>query len=133
MAGHGDKLSRKQEAAVAALLAEPTVEAAAAKAGVAYSTLKGWLTRPSFKAAYAAARAQVLERTVALLARYSGAAVLVLARNLTAARAADSTRAAVALLAHAFKAAELQDLAEQLAELRAEVEALQRERGDAAT
>jgi hypothetical protein len=117
MGGHGDKVSRKQEAAIAALLAEPTVEAAAAKAGVAYSTLKGWLKRPEFKSAYAAARASVLERATALLARYSAAAVLVLAKNMTATAPRDSTRAAVALLTNAFKAAELQDIEERLAAL----------------
>ena len=44
MPGHGDKLSRKQEQAIAALLAEPTIEAAAPKADIGLTTLKNWPT-----------------------------------------------------------------------------------------
>ena len=40
MSGHGEKLSRKQDQAVAALLAEPTIAATAVKAEVA-----GWILR----------------------------------------------------------------------------------------
>ena len=41
--GHGQKLTSKQEALIAALLTEPTYAVAAAKAGVAESTLYRWL------------------------------------------------------------------------------------------
>jgi hypothetical protein len=124
MAGHGEKLGRKAEAAIAALLAEPTVEAAAAKAAVSYASLKAWLKRPAFAAAYAAARKEVLAGTVNLLTKYSAAAVTVLAKNLVAEKAADQIRAACAILDHCFRAVELQDLAErvQLLEERARAE-----------
>ena len=56
---------RLREQALAALLTEKTVEDAAAKAGIAYRTLKLWLTRPDFQADYRAARAEILDRTVA--------------------------------------------------------------------
>ncbi len=39
MKGHGQKLTRKQEALIAALLTEPTHAAAAARAGVSEATL----------------------------------------------------------------------------------------------
>jgi transposase len=125
LGGHGDKLSRKQEQAIAALLTEKTVEAAATKAGVAYSTLKGWLRKPAFRAAHAAAREQVLERTVARLLAATSKAVETLEKNLDASAPRDSTRAAVAVLTHALKGAELLDLAVRLKAL----EDLVRERG----
>jgi hypothetical protein len=37
--GHGQKQSRLQERAIVCLLTQPTIEAAAAEAGVAYRTL----------------------------------------------------------------------------------------------
>jgi hypothetical protein len=117
MSGHGDKLSRKQETAIAALLTEPTVETAAAKAGVSYRALKSWLTLPRFRQAYAAARQEVLERTMSQLLAASGRAVEALEANLDAYKAADKTRAAVAILTHAVKGMEMLDLAERIAEL----------------
>src|SRR5438270_6372426 len=56
MATRGDKLGRKAELAIAALLGEPTVEKASLKCGVSYRALKDWLTRPDFMAAYRDAR-----------------------------------------------------------------------------
>jgi hypothetical protein len=53
------KCPRQAEAAIAALLAEPTIEAAARKAGISESTLLRWLQEPAFKAAFRAARRQV--------------------------------------------------------------------------
>ena len=50
--GHGEKLTRKQEQAVAALLEQPTVLRAATVAGVSERTLRLWLKDPGFKAAY---------------------------------------------------------------------------------
>lgn len=51
MSGHGEKLSRKQEALVAALLIEPTHAAAALKAGISEATLHRWLRLPGFRTA----------------------------------------------------------------------------------
>ena len=39
MSGHGEKLTRKQEAAIAALLLQPTITAAAAAVGIGEATL----------------------------------------------------------------------------------------------
>ena len=44
------KLNRRQEAALVALLAEPTYTAAAARARVSEKTLRRWLKRPEFQA-----------------------------------------------------------------------------------
>ena len=84
MAGHGEKLERKQEQAIAALLTEATIEDAARKARVSYSGLKGWMQLPEFQSAYRAARAGVLERVVARLVRACDGAVARLEENLDA-------------------------------------------------
>jgi hypothetical protein len=90
-----------------ALLAEPTVEAAAAKVGVAYSTLKEWLRDPEFQADYAAARRELLERGVARLLATVGKAVEALERNLTCGTPAAEIRAALAVLTHAMRGTEM--------------------------
>ena len=48
MSAGRSKEPRKREQAIAALLAEPTHAAAAAKAGIAEATLQRWLKRPGF-------------------------------------------------------------------------------------
>src|SRR5947208_3667217 len=98
MAGHGQKLSRKREQAIAALLAAPTVKKAAARAGVSERTLQLWLADPDFREAFRAARRRVLEGAVANLQHASRAAVATLRRNLRCGAAAVEVRAAVAIL-----------------------------------
>jgi hypothetical protein len=118
MSGHGEKRSRKAEAAVAALLREPTVEAAARRAGVSERTLRTWLGDPAFLAAYRAARRQLVEAAVAKLQGAAGEAVDALRRNLTAARPADQIKAAVAVLDFAHRGVELADLLAEVEELK---------------
>ena len=81
MAGIGN-LSRKQEQAVAALLSEPTVAAAASSSGVAERTLWRWLQLPAFQAEYRAARRHVVEGAISRLQCATGEAVEALQRNL---------------------------------------------------
>jgi hypothetical protein len=100
-AGHGEKRSRKQDLAIAALLTEPTVEAAARRAGVGVNTLHRWLRDPDFTAAYRTARRGAVEAAVARIQGSAGAAVDTLTRNLTCGRPGDEIRAAVAILDHA--------------------------------
>ena len=52
MVGHGQKLGRKMDAAVAALLTQRNVEEAAQAAGIGATTLWRWLKQPEFQAAY---------------------------------------------------------------------------------
>jgi hypothetical protein len=117
MPGHGEKLTRKQEAAIAALLTEPTVEAAAASAGVAHGTLKNWLRQRSFQAAYAEARQQVLERAVARLLALLTKAADTLERNLACGKPSAENRAAGLIYAQALKGVETLDLVRRIAEL----------------
>src|SRR5262249_17990381 len=124
MAGHGEKRERLTEAAVAALLQHGTVKAAAGAVGVDESTLRSWLRGPAFLAAYREARRQVVEHAVGALQAFAGSAVVALTRNLECGKPADEIRAATALLDLALRGVELGDLAQQVAELKAEVEAV---------
>jgi transposase-like protein len=64
MSGHGQKISRTQEKAIAALLANTSIPAAARIVGIADSTLSRWLKVDSFQAAYRKARKQVVSLAV---------------------------------------------------------------------
>jgi hypothetical protein len=117
--GHGDKLSRKQEQTISALLEQPSVEAAAQVVGVSGRTLKRWLACPDFAAAYAAARRAVLEQSVVRLVAVTGEAVAALAANLDAEKPSDQIRAACSILECAHKGVEVLDLEARLSALEA--------------
>jgi hypothetical protein len=102
--GHGQKLTSKQEALIAALLTEPNHLAAARKAGVGKSTLQRWLHLPEFRAAYRRARQELVEGAIGRVQAATGQAVEILldvARN--GRRDGDRVRAANSLLDHAFR------------------------------
>lgn len=117
--GHGEKLSRKREAAITALLTCATIGKAAEVAGVSERTLRSWLQQPEFRAAYRTARRQVVEAAVAHLQRASGAAVRTLRRNLSCGKSAVEVRAALGILEQSMKGVELIDLEERMAALEA--------------
>jgi hypothetical protein len=102
--GHGQKLTRKQEAVIAAMLTEPTHAAAATKAGISESTLYRWMDQPGFRAAFRQARRELVEGAVGRVQAATGQAVEILldvARN--GRRDGDRVRAANSLLDHAFR------------------------------
>ena len=104
MSGHGEKLTSKQEAVIAALLTEPTQAAAAAKAGVSEATVGRWLRLAPFRSAYRACRRQLVEAAVGRIQAAAGQAVdTLLAVAKEGAKDSDRVRAAVALLDHAFR------------------------------
>src|SRR3954469_534955 len=115
--GHCEKRSRREEAAIAALLACPTIDAAAQQAGVGESTLRGWLRDPSFQGRYRLARRQVVEQAMASLQRAAGEAVETLRRNLTCGVPASEIAAAKAIVDQALKAVELEDMVERIEQL----------------
>jgi hypothetical protein len=109
--GHGEKLSRKQEQAIAALLEESSIQAAAVRARVGERTLRNWLQLPAFGAAYRRARRNLVEGAIGRIQAATGQAVdtlLAVARD--GAKDSDRVRAAVALLDHAFRGIELADV-----------------------
>ena len=117
MTGHGEKLSRKQEQSIGALLTEPTISAAAAAVGIGEATLRRWMKLDDFISEYRAARRQVVEQATARLQQASSGAVDTLVRFLEASSESVQLRAAMAILADATSAVELLDLEERLAAL----------------
>lgn len=109
MAGHGEKLTRKQEQAIVALLSHSTMGDAARSVGVSESTLGRWLQRPDFQAVYRQHRRQLLDRSLTGLQKATGEAVDTLVRNLGCGVPAVEVRAAVALLDLSWKGTHLLD------------------------
>jgi hypothetical protein len=73
--GHGEKLSRKKEQAIAALLVSPTLSIAAEKVGVHERTLFRWLKNEDFKAEYQRLRRECVTAATAKLQSAMGKAV----------------------------------------------------------
>ena len=118
-AGHGSRRSQQEEAAIAALLSEPTIAEAAGKAGIGERTLLRWLAEPEFKARYREVRRQVVEHAVSALQQAASKAVAVLVTLTEDAAAPPAARvsAAKAILDQAFKGTELLDLATRIEQL----------------
>jgi hypothetical protein len=117
MPGHGEKLTRKQEQAVAALLTHPTLAQAAQSLGISERKLRDWMSQPEFKAAYRDARRQVVEAAVSDLQKACHYAVATLKRNLVAEKPADQIRAATAILEHSLRGLDVFDLLARVEEL----------------
>jgi len=116
------KLTSKQERAIAALLAHPTIEGAAEVLGVNAATVHRWLGEPAFEAAYRSARRDAVQQAVTRLQQVSGAAVGVLVQVMADKTNPAGTRvnAAKTVLEFSFRAVELEDLAERIAVLEAQ-------------
>lgn len=108
--GHGEKLSRLQPQAIAALLAHPTVPKAAKACGVAASTLARWLQEPEFQRAYREAQRAVVDEAMRNIQAATVEAVATLRRNLKCKNSFAENAAAQALIAHALKTVELREL-----------------------
>jgi hypothetical protein len=119
--GHGEKLSRRREQAIAALLSQPTLEEAARAVGVGIATLKRWLQRADFRQAYRDARRQLLDDAIRDLQKAAGRAVKTLTDQLDAGGHV-AVRSAVAVLDQSSKGTQVLDLAEEVAELRRQVQ-----------
>src|SRR4029077_17051648 len=82
-AGHGEKLGRKQEDAIAALLTQRNIEEAARAAGVGTRTLIRWLKLPGFGKDYRKARREAVHQSVARMQQATGAAASVVLKLMT--------------------------------------------------
>jgi hypothetical protein len=122
MTGHGEKRTRKQEDAIAALLEAPTVVAAAAQARIGERTLRRWLALPEFKAAYRQVRRELVEGAIGRIQGATAAAVDALIRNLTCGRSGDEVRSAAAILDRAVSGIQLLDLDVRLSDLERKTE-----------
>ncbi len=119
----GGSKVRLREAAIGALLTHSTHAEAARAAGVSKSTLARWLRDPAFAQAVREARRHALEQSLGALSAATAEAVATLRASLQAEGEAVRVRAAVAILEHALRAAEVGDLAERIAALEAALEA----------
>jgi hypothetical protein len=114
--GHGERLSRKEQAFLAALLVHPTIIQAAKTVGIAEATATRWMKEPAFKTAYAEARQQALGETLAFLQQSMLAAVATLRQVMLAAdtTAPAKIMAARALLEYGLRAVTLEQMEERM-------------------
>ena len=123
MKGHGEKLSRNLERAIAALLVHPTMAKAAAAAGVGEVTLWRWMQIPEFKEKYRLARREAVSQAVGHLQGACSVAVLALTDISQDVNCPASARvsAAKSILELALKGVELEDLTVRVEELESQV------------
>jgi hypothetical protein len=119
------KIGRKQEEAIVALVSQRTIEDAARACNIPARTLYRWLKEPAFDAAYRAARRQAYGQSISRLQQGSTAAATTLLKVMVDVATPPSTRvrAAEAVLNHAAKAIEIEDLDARLRDLEAATEA----------
>src|ERR1019366_3474933 len=119
MAGHGTKLGRKQEEAIAALLSQRSIEDAARACGLGARTLLRWLKLPEFNDAYRKARRAAFSQSIARLQQATTAAVSTLLKVMVDPNTPASTRvrAADSVLDHSAKSIEIEDIEARVAEL----------------
>ena len=118
--GHGEKLSRKAEQAIAALLEHATIKAAAKACDVAERTLRRWLNQDeSFRQRYRQAQRLVFDDAIFAMQAASVEAVATLRKNLKCGNHFAENSAAIAILLHGRRAIELDELQERLARIEA--------------
>ena len=113
----------RQERAIVALLAEPSIEAAAQTAEVSDVTIWRWMKQPEFRAKLRDARRAVVEGAIGRLQAAATEAVDTLRRNLTCGTPSFEVRAAATILDQAIKAVELFDVVERVEQLEARLAA----------
>lgn len=128
-------LSRRHESVLVALLANPTIKAAATAAGVNESTVWRLMQREDFQKRYREAQEKALDGALGALQGAASEAVGALQRNLTCGVPAAEVGAAKALLDFTLKARELFGMGDRLRQLeqmlkaREEAERRRRARG----
>jgi hypothetical protein len=112
LTGHGAKLGRKQEDAIASLMTHRTVEEAAKAIGIGHKTLLRWLKLEQFDAEYRRARRDAYGQSIARLQQVSSIAVTAIVKVLADPNTPHSARvrAADCVLKHAAKAIEIEDV-----------------------
>jgi hypothetical protein len=125
MADFKGKFGRKKEDAIVALVSQRTIEDAARACDIPARTLYRWLKEPEFDTAYRAARRQAYGQSISRLQQGSTAAATTLLKVMVDIATPPSTRvrAAEAVLNHAAKAIEIEDIDARLRELEAAAEA----------
>jgi len=105
-------LNHRQSQAIIALMSEPSIERAAAKAGINERTLRRWLDVPDFQRAYRAARRQTFNQAIGLVVKYATLAVSTLVQTMADKDASHHAKvaAATAILKFGREGIELDDL-----------------------
>jgi hypothetical protein len=120
MTGHGEKLSRKREQAIAALLQHPSLKEAAKATSVAEKTLRRWLKDEAFIEAYEIARRECLSHATGRLQEATSKAITTLSSVMSNSESPGAqVGAARTILEFAFRAVERDDLEKRLAALEA--------------
>jgi hypothetical protein len=119
MSGPRERITRRQEQAIASLLACSTLTDASVACGVAESTLRRWLRNEAFSRRYRQERALMLGGTITLLSQKCAGAVGTLASIADDREAPAGARvsAARALIELRLKGGVQDDLEERVAEL----------------
>ena len=120
--GHGEKLSRKREQAIAALLIEPTVGDAARKIGIGERTLRRWMAEPVFSESFKEARLQCFAEAVRGLQSAACDAVRTLRLALTDRSGSVRVRAATEILNMSRDLGGVEDILERIERLEANLE-----------
>jgi len=115
----GQLTGRRQDQLIVALLENPTLEKAAAAAGVSAVTLWRRMQEPEFVEAYRQARRESFSQSIARLQHASNAAVGTLLRVMTDREATPSSRvrAAEVVLQNALRGMEMEDIETRVAAL----------------
>jgi hypothetical protein len=119
MKGHGEKLGRKKEQAIVALVTARNTEDAAKSIGVSTKTLLRWQKLPEFERAYREARLAAFQQSLAKLQQASVPAVTTLLKVMVdpATPLAVKARCACFILEQTRRSTETEDLAARIAEL----------------
>jgi hypothetical protein len=119
MKGHGSKLGRKKEAAIAALLTAKSQAEAARVVGIDLGTLKRWLRLPEFEAEYLQARRDAVSQANARVQQNAGAAASVALMLMADSKTPPTVRAhlSLGLMDRANKSVEQEDILVRLAAL----------------
>lgn len=119
MGGHGEKLARKMEQAIVALLSSRTTEEAAKSVSVSPKTLLRWQKLPEFQRAYREARLAAFRQSIARLQQASVPAVTTLLRIMVdpGAPLAVKARCAFYVLDQTRKGVEVEDIEARVTEL----------------
>ena len=117
--GHGEKQSRMQEQAIAALMSQPTIGEAARVAGIGVETLRTWLQDPAFSDAYRRARRDFMAQVGRQLQRAATEAVKALEDITKDPDAGASARVSAArtILEMSARASEIEDIDARLEKL----------------
>ncbi len=119
MPGHGEKMTKKQDEAVLALLTETSIKAAAKKVGINEVTLWRWTQNADFMALYHATKKRITDHAISQIQAACSEAVATLRDIMSDVTAPAQSRvgAARTVLEIALKAREVDDVEARLKQL----------------